>query len=304
MAQSDQLVDRRRLKQQLTFWRLLALVAVALAVVLVAGGPGARTGILPLAWTHVARLNVDGIVLEDPERDDALEAVKDDPRVKALVVRINSPGGTAAGGEALYRSLRRVAETKPVVAVMSEVAASGGYMVALGADRIFAREGTITGSIGVLWQTTNVTELLKKVGISTEAFKSGPLKAQPSPLEPLTPEVRKVTQALVEDVHRSFLAMVAERRSLPPAAVERLADGRVFTGRQALEAGLVDEIGGESEARAWLARERQVSADLPIYDLTYGSTPFWTEAVHVLFGKVLFSERLTLDGLMAVWHAQ
>jgi protease-4 len=179
-------------------------------------------------------------------------------------------------------------------------------MVALAAERIFAREGTITGSIGVILQSADLTGLLGKLGIQAEAIKSAPLKAVPSPLEKLTPEGRAATQVLVDDMYAMFQDMVAASRNLPPAKVHELADGRVFTGRQALTAGLIDQIGGEPEARAWLAT-RGVPQSLPARkldipredDFLSGMTD---SMIRALTGKTYLSERLTLDGLVALWH--
>ena len=297
----DSLIDRRRLKRHVSFWRILAII---LAVAAVAAGAG-RLGLYE-GRDHVAVLEIKGIITTDRDRERALMKLADDSRAKALLVRIDSPGGTVVGGESLFRQLRAVAAKKPVVAVMGEMAASGGYMVALAAERIFAREGTITGSIGVILQSADVTGLLAKLGIQPEAIKSAPLKAVPSPLEKLTPEGRAATQVLVDDMYAMFQDMVAASRNLPPVKVHELADGRVFTGRQALANGLIDQIGGEPEARAWLAT-RGVPQYLPARrldipredDFLSGMTD---SMIRVLTGKTYLSERLTLDGLVALWH--
>jgi protease IV len=303
--EADQAVDRRRPKRQISFWRAAAVIAVAALVVI--GVTRSRGG--PLAplieRAHVERLAVTGVISEDTARSAALKEVLKDNRVKALIVDINSPGGTVVGSEELFRELRAIAAKKPVVAVMGTLAASGGYMTALGADHIVAREGTITGSIGVIMQSADVTGLLKKLGIEPEAIKSAPLKAVPSPLEPLTPEGREATKAVVMDMYDMFVGMVAERRNLPPDEAKRLADGRVYTGRQAVALKLIDQIGGEDEARAWLETARGVPASLPVRDVRiekdssgmFGLAGDW-------IGKALFSERLTLDGLMALWHPE
>jgi protease-4 len=303
--EADQAVDRRRLKRRLSFWRAAAIIAVAALVVI--GVTRSRGG--PLAplieRAHVERLAVTGVISEDPARSAALKTILKDDRIKALIVDINSPGGTVVGSEELFRDLRKIAAKKPVVAVMGTLAASGGYMTALGADHIVAREGTITGSIGVIMQSADVTGLLKKLGIEPEAIKSAPLKAVPSPLEPLTPEGREATKAVVMDMYDMFVGMVAERRNLSPDEAKKLADGRVYTGRQAVALKLIDEIGGEEEARAWLENARGIPASLPVRDVrieressgVLGLAGEW-------IGKALFSERLTLDGLMALWHPE
>jgi protease-4 len=251
----------------------------------------------------VARISIEGIITEDPARDRALARIAEDDHARALIVAINSPGGTVVGGENLYRVLRRVAEKKPVVAVMGTVAASGGYMTAIGADRIYARAGTLTGSIGVILQSADVTGLLKKLGVEPEVIKSSPLKAVPNPLEPLTEEGRAATRAVVMDMYEQFVAMVAERRKLELSAARNLADGRIFTGRQAVDRRLVDAIGGETEARDWLAKTHKVTKSLPVRQIHVRDEPGeLLGLVGRIVGKTLFSERLTLDGLVSIWH--
>jgi protease IV len=299
----DAIIDRRRLKRQITAWRVLAILMALAAVGALAGRLG-----LYAARDHVAVLSVSGIIQTDHDRERALRKLADDDHAKALIARIDSPGGTVVGGEELFNEIRTVAAHKPVVAVMGDMAASGGYMVALGADHIVARQGTITGSIGVILQTADVTGLLAKIGVEPEAIKSAPLKAVPSPFEKLTPEGRAATQALVDDMYAMFQQMVATRRNLPPERVHQLADGRAYTGREALAAGLIDEIGGEPEARTWLA-SKGVPAGLPARKLQIEhEDEFWssmaTGMAHALFGKTYLSERLTLDGLVALWHPE
>ncbi len=298
---ADILIDRRRLKRRLLLWRTLAIVAV---MVLAATALGRFAGIGGLGGSdYIARLSVTGVIVDDERRHRLLARIADDSNAKALIVRIDSPGGTVVGGEALHASIRAVAEKKPVVALMGQVATSAGYMVAIAADRIFAHKGTITGSIGVILQTTELTGLLDKLGIATEAIKSGPLKAAPSPLEPMTPEVRRVTQALVTDIHRIFVSLVAERRALGPEDLHPLVDGRVFTGAAAVRNRLIDAIGGEAEAKAWLNQERDIDPGLRVRDVKPArKIDRWFDFLDALDRKTMFSERLTLDGLVSVWH--
>ncbi len=298
--ESDSLIDRKRLKRRLSLWRLAALAAAtALGLALFAGLDRIESG------NHVARLAVSGVIVEDDDRIEAIRKVAKDKRAKALIVRINSPGGTVVGGQSLFRELREFAAGKPVVAVIGTLGTSGGYMVAIGGDRIFAESGSITGSIGVILQSTDLTGMLEKLGVKAVAIKSDPLKAVPSPLEPLTEEGRAAVQKVVSDTHRQFLEMVAERRGLSPEKARELGDGRIFTGAQALANGLIDALGGEAEAREWLAEARGVPADLPLRDVRINrGTRNLFGLVEEMFGKVLFSERLTLDGLVSVWHPE
>lgn len=297
----DRLIERRRLKRGVIVWRTLGVVAlVLLAIVAVV-----RFGLDERGGDRVVRLWVDGIVLDDPALEARLDEVAENDRVKALLVRIDSPGGTATGGEAIFHALRRVAARKPVVAVMGTTATSGGYMVALGADHILARVSSLTGSIGVILQTAELTELLADLGIKTEAIKSAPLKAQPSPFEPLTEEARAAVKSVIDDTYDMFVDMVVERRNLPRQSVLALADGRVFTGRQAQELGLIDAIGGEPEARAWLEANRDVPKDLPVRDIRREDLEAgWLGTLGARLGDAIVPARLRLDGLVSLWQAQ
>ena len=297
--EGDLIVDRRRLKRRLAIWRTAAVVAVvALAVAMV--GPDRATIATP---SHVARLTVSGVILEDRERDEALAKLAKDPKAKALLVSVDSPGGSFVGGESLYRALRRVAEHKPVIAVMGSLATSAGYMAAIAAEHIVAYEGTVTGSIGVLMQTTDVTGLLEKLGVKAEAIKSAPLKAVPSPFEALTDSGREATRAVVADMYGRFIEMVAERRGLDRPAAAGLADGRVYTGRQAVANRLIDSLGGEPEARAWLEREKGIAATLPIREVTVGEVPEqFLQRLSITAKKMFLPEPLMLDGLVSLWH--
>ena len=295
---ADYVVERRRLKRRLTFWRVLGVVALVAAVVAAAGRFDLRR-----QQDHVAQIAIAGLILDDPARDEALKEVADDDKVKALLVKINTPGGTYVGGEALYESLRQVGEKKPVVAIMGTTATSAGYMSALGSDHIVARSSTLTGSIGVILQTADVTGLLDKIGIKSVVVKSGPLKAQPNPLEKFLPAARKATEAIIADYFDMFVTLVAERRSLSREQVLKLADGRVFSGRQAKKAGLVDALGAEPEARKWLSETHKIADSLPVKEVKVKhEDELWRDLFDSMIGKVMFSERLSLDGVIALWH--
>ena len=297
---ADYLIDRNRLKRHVTFWRITSIVV---AVVLIATAVGRFSG--ASSRSYVARLEVNKVIVNDIDRLDALDAITEDSDIKALLVCINSPGGTVVGGEALYHALVRAREKVPVVAVMGDLATSAGYMIAIASNHIVAREGTITGSIGVLFQTAEISDLLTNLGISVEAIKSGPLKAEPSPFSKLTPEVRRSTQNLVDDMFDMFVGMVASQRNMTSQEVRALADGRVFTGRMALKEGLIDAIGGEREALQWLADNKGLNRDWPVRDLKIRrDVPDWFDRLSSLARKTVLSERLTLDGLVSVWHPQ
>ena len=279
------------------------MLAVAAAVIASVRGAGS----LPVGGAHVARLSVTGLIAEDRKLTEAIDKLATDTSVKALIVAIDSPGGTVSGGESQHNAIARVAEKKPVVSVMGGVAASAGYMVAVPAARIFARESTLTGSIGVLLETGEVSGLLDKVGISAETIVSGPLKDQPSFTHKLSPGGRDVLHALVQDMYDQFVGMVASGRHMAPDDVRKLGDGRAYTGRQALGLGLVDQIGEERDARAWLAANKNVSADLPVDDVATTTLLSRTLASSLgpLFDgvwKTVVSQSVRLDGAWAVWQ--
>ena len=297
---ADEVIDRRRLKRRLTLWRVIAVVAIV-AIVVVAVGRFKDSGFA--SKDYVARVSVNGIITTNLARNDALQRISNDKNAKALIVRIDSPGGTVVGGEDLFWSLRAISKQKPVVAVFGSLGTSGAYMTALGADRIFARKGSITGSIGVILQSTDLTGLLEKLGVKPVSIKSSPLKAQPNPLEPLSKEARKATEEVIGDIYQMFVDMVASRRNIDMDRARALADGRVFTGRQGLKVGLIDAIGGEEEARAWLSNTRKIDLTLPIKDIKISKQrKIWQALFQGIFGKTLFSKRLTLDGPISLWH--
>lgn len=300
--EADLLLDRRRLKRRLAFWRMFAVLAVCAAIGVGLWRSGVATG-----GPHIARLKVTGIITEDHERDLAVARLADDKSVKALELWIDSPGGSVAGGQGLHDAVLAVARRKPVVAVMGGVAASAAYMIAVPASRIFCHEGTLTGSIGVIMEAPEFGGLLDKLGIIDQTLVSGPLKGQPSLTHPMSPAGHDMLQGLVMDLYDQFVAMVAAGRHMPVARVRALADGRPYTGRQALQLGLVDQIGGEAAAREWLAKVKDVPADLPARDIK-GKTLAQELLVGQLGGfvtsllKTLLLQRVAIDGPWALWQ--
>ena len=301
--ETDLLLDRRRLKRRLVFWRTFAVVAVVAALIVSTRGGG---GGLP-GGTHVARLSVTGLITENRKLTEAIDKLADDSEVKALIVAIDSPGGTVSGGESLHNAIARVATKKPVVAVMGGVAASAGYMIAVSTERIFARESTITCSIGVLMETGEISGLLEKLGITAETIVSGPLKDQPGLTHKLSDQGREMVHGLVQDMYDQFVGMVAKGRHMTPEAVRKIGDGRPCTGRQALPQGLIDQIGEERDARAWLAANKDVPTSLPTEDVT--ATTLLSRTLSSNLGplfegvwKTFVSQSVRLDGAWAVWQ--
>ncbi len=324
--EADLVVDRLRLRRRLTLWRALAVGAFVLALLAtlgLRGRPGAPAAGGLAAAPHLARLRVDGLITEDRDRlalmDDALKAAG----VKALILEIDSPGGSVAGGESLHDEIARFAARKPVVVVMGGVAASAGYMIAVPAARIFASNATLTGSIGVILQSPDVSGLLGKLGVGVDELVSGPLKGQPSVVKPLSPEGRVMLQGVVMDLYGQFVDMVAAGRHMDRARVLALADGRPYTGHQAIGLGLVDQIGDERDARRWLAQHDHLSFDLPVETLRRRPAGGWLRtqlgggadglagvavrsAMAALLGeaatKTVLLQGLALDGAISLWQ--
>ncbi len=314
---ADGMAERRRLTRKLSLWRVLAVVAGVVALVGLAVGLIGRTQ-LAGSGAHVARVTVSGLITGDRQTLQMLERIGNQRSASAALVIINSPGGTVPGSEALHEALRRLAEKKPVVAVVNSLAASGGYIAAMGADRIVARQTALVGSIGVIFQSPNVTQLLERVGVKVETERSSPLKAAPSGLEPTSPEAREAVRALVRESYDWFRGLVQARRSLSDQELAAVADGRVFSGRQAIALKLVDEVGSEREAIRWLERDKGLQSNLPIRDYRRrsGFEELGLTGAIVGFAETLGLERaarglerlatqaegLALDGLVAVWQ--
>jgi protease-4 len=268
----------------------------------------------------VARIKINGLIRSDQDRVEALEKLGKSS-TPAVIVHINSPGGTTAGAEQLYDALARLKARKPVVVVVEGLAASGGYIAALASDHIVAQSSSLVGSIGVLFQYPNFADLLKTVGVKVEEIKSSPLKAAPNSFEPTSPEARAAIESLVKDSYAWFRALVKERRGMDDAQLERVADGRVFTGRQAVGLKLVDALGDEKTAVAWLVKEKGLKETVPVRDYKLssrlGDMGFLRLAGVALFdalglaatarrlesGGVLdAADRLSLEGLLALWQ--
>ena len=315
---ADAIVDRRRLRRKLTFWRVSAIAIVLLAVVgaAIALVPGSR--LMP-AGAYIARVKVQGLIRNNQDRVEALDRLGKS-RARAVIVHLDSPGGTTAGSEQLYDSLRALQAKKPMVVVVDGLAASGAYIAALSSEHIIAQDTSLVGSIGVLFQYPNFTDVLKTIGIKVEEIKSSPLKAAPSGYEPTSPEARAAIEAIVLDSYAWFKGLVKDRRQLDDAQLARVADGRVFTGRQAVALKLVDSLGNERTALTWLEKEKKVPAGTPVRDyslqprfseLSFLHVAAWTfQAVGLSavaqrieeWGAVQAIERLNLDGLLALWH--
>jgi protease-4 len=317
---ADAIVDRRRMRRKLTFWRVFAVIIAIAAVGAIAAALRGGGGLSEPTGSYIARVTIQGIIRGDTDRVEALDRLAKSS-ARAVIVHVDSPGGTTAGAEQLYGALRQVADKKPTVVVIDGLAASGGYVAAMSADYIVSQSTSLVGSIGVLFQYPNVGDLLSKLGVKVEEIKSSPLKASPNGFEPTSPEARAAIEAIVRDSYDWFRGMVKDRRHLDDAALDRVADGRVFTGRQGIDLKLVDQIGTEQTAIDWLAKEKSIDPKLKVRDWQlksrFSELPFLHVAVaagldavglpavarRILdMSTVQAVERLNLDGLLALWH--
>lgn len=264
---SDNFTALIYLKDQVRKWKNLAFFIAVIALLLLSrsfflNDEADLAQNVDGGGEYIASINIEGIILDDNYRENILKKIAAQKNIKAVIVNINSPGGGIVGSEVLYEKLREISAKKPIVAVLGSLAASGGYLTAIASDYIIARNGTLTGSIGVIMQTSEVTGLAEKLGIKFISYKSSPLKGAPSPFEKSSPEVNKVINESVKDSYQFFSELVLERRKGKlKKDIANIIDGRVFTGRQALKAGLVDEIGGEGEALAYLKKSHNINTD-------------------------------------------
>ena len=317
---ADLIVDRRRMRRKLAFWRVLAIAVIVLGIVGATALASNRIGLFGLR-PYIARVTISGLIRGDRDRVEQLDRLSRSTLARAVIVHVDSPGGTTAGSEQLYDSLARLREKKPLVIVVDSMAASGGYITALAGDHIVAQQTSLVGSIGVLFQYPNVADLLDKIGVKVESVKSTPLKAAPDGFEPTSPEARAALESIIQDSYAWFKGIVRDRRHLTDGELQTASDGRVFTGHQAVELKLIDELGDERAALDWLAKEKKIDSTLPVrdYQLTsrLGDLPFLhAAAVAVLdaagltalaqrldaLGAADAVERFNLDGLLALWH--
>jgi protease-4 len=317
MLDAEALSDRRRLRRKLTFWRVAGLLALVAAIA-IAGyatvGPQRMGG---RGSSHIARISVDGVITGSQRMAELMREVGESRSVSGVVISISSPGGTTTGSEELFRNIRALSAKKPVVAFVDGTAASGGYITAIAADHIVARDTSLVGSIGVLFQYPDVSQLMGKVGVSMEAIKSTPLKAEPNPFTRTSPEARAALQSVVNDTYDWFKNLVRERRKMDDAQLAAVSTGQVFSGRQSVSLKLVDRIGSERDAVAWLESDKGVSKDLPVRDWKpRGDRDFsffaWAATGADVAGLADLAdglrrassaaEQAQLDGVLALWQ--
>ena len=316
---ADLIVDRRRMRRKLTFWRVVAIAVIVIGIAAAAALNSHRAGFS--VTPYIARVTISGLIRGDRDRVQKLDQLARSTLARAVIVHVDSPGGTTAGSEQLYDALSRIRQKKPLVIVVDSMAASGGYITALAGDHIVAQQTSLVGSIGVLFQYPNVADLLDKIGVKIEAVKSTPLKAAPDGYEPTSPEARAALESIIQDSYAWFKGLVQDRRHLTDAELRTASDGRVFTGHQAIGLKLIDELGDERTALAWLAKDKNVDAKLPVRDYElksrFGDLPFLHAAAAAALdaaglgglagrldatGAFEAVERFNLDGLLALWH--
>jgi protease IV len=313
---ADLIVDRRRMRRKLTFWRVVAIVVIVLAIG-AAMASVSRRGFV--SGPYIARVTITGLIRDDEERVRQLDRLADSSAAKAVILHVDSPGGTTAGSEQLYDALVRA--KKPIAVVVDSMAASGAYITAISGDYIFAKQTSLVGSIGVLFEYPNFTDLLGKIGVKVESIKSTPLKAAPNGFEPTSPEARAAIQAIILDSYAWFKGLVQDRRHMTDAQLAAIDDGRIFTGHQSVGLKLIDALGDERTAKAWLVKDKKIAASLPVRDYSLHSRlddlPFLHAAAVAalnafgldglarqfagLDGTGTLS-RFNLDGLLALWQ--
>ncbi|MGF9758147.1 signal peptide peptidase SppA [Microvirga sp. 0TCS3.31] len=313
---AEAIADRRRLRRKLSFWRVAGFSGLIAAVAAIGYSAADRAGYGAIQ-NQIARISIDGVITGNQRLADLMRRVGESSAVSGVVISIDSPGGTTTGSEELFRNIRRLAEKKPVVTFVDGTAASGGYITAIATDYIVARETSIVGSIGVLFQYPDLTGLMGQIGVKLEEIKSTPLKAEPNPFKPTSPEARAAMQSVINDTYDWFKTLVRERRRLNEGELSTASTGQVFSGRQAVPLKLVDKIGNERDAVAWLEQEKGVAKDLPIRDWEPRSDRdlsifAMSATVADLFGFEQVAEAMRrtsaqaeiarLDGLLAVWQ--
>ena len=315
---ADEIIERRQTRRRLGFWRVAAFLAIAAFILAAAAAGGAFSAFSEKSRQHIARVKIEGFISDDRKMLELLAELGKKDQVKAVILDIASPGGSTIGGEAMYEAVRELSAGKPVVASVGTLAASAAYMIACASDQIVARHSSIVGSIGVLFQYGDVSAMLDKLGVKVDAIKSAPLKAEPSPFHPATEEAKQMIGRIVTDSYDWFVDLVSERRKLGRARTLQLADGSIFTGSQGLANGLVDRLGGEAAAKAWLVEAKSIDKDLRIVEWKpknddsglFGTPAGAAELVRLLGNPVdalqspqlrgFISRRLFLDGLMSV----
>ena len=302
--------DFKPYRKSLFMWRTFSVIALFSILYIIFNNSENTFSSKP----HIAKYNITGLLIDADDIIDDLEKLEFDENVKAIIISIESPGGTTVSAEEIYLKLRSISITKPTITIMKNMATSGAYLISLGTDQILARENTITGSVGVIFQWARIDEGLSKIGISMNQIKSGKLKADPDLFGEIDVITQRVSQELIDDTFRWFMKIVKERRELKEYQISKVSDGRIFTGRQAYNLKLIDQIGGEREAKFWLIENKEIDPDLMIIDYEIPSS---LNFIELSVAKIMdyFNIRslypdgfqkslslMSLDGLVSVWR--
>ena len=244
---------------------------------------------------YIAKVSIENIIYTDDDFLILLDDLKNDKNVKAVLVDLNSPGGTIVGSQTIYNKLKSLGENVPIAVSMKEVAASGGYLISLAADRIFCYKGTITGSVGVILQTVNLNNLLEKIGLEPLIVKSGSMKSVPNPFEKVDEEKKKKIISLVDNMAKQFLNLVIQSRNLSKKEIDLISDGSVFTGAQAKEINLVDEIGDEQDAITWLKKKADLDEKTKVLEIKKPES--FLNDINLNTSNILKK----MSGILAIW---
>ena len=259
-------------RRRLFFWRTISFITFAIIVYLSFENQEQSS-----SNDYIANYNISGLLISADEIIEDLEELKSNNEVNSIIISVDSPGGTTVSAEEIYLKLKEVSLVKPTAIVMRNIATSGAYLLSLGGDVIFSRENTITGSIGVLLQWARVDEALSKLGIEVNEVKSGKLKAEPDFFGEIDEEAQQVTKEIIDETFEWFIRIVKVERDLNPSEIYTISDGRIFTGRQAIELNLVDEIGDKNDAKIWLVENKEIDSNSPIIDYGNSKKPSFIE---------------------------
>ena len=249
----------------------------------------------------IATISIEGVINNPVDTLEELENINKSSNAKALLVNINSPGGTFVSSKEIYDKIKEISKKVPVVTYMREMATSGGYLVSLASQKIFSNIGTITGSVGVILQTAEITTLLKKIGINPIVIKSGDLKATPNPLEGVSEKDSEYLNDIIKSMQLEFLNLLSENRDIESETLRVISDGRIFTGKQAKELNLVDFIGSKNDAIQWLKDEAKLPSDIDIIDFSKENK--YEKLINMrLFDKNFnFLKNNIYNGFLAIW---
>lgn len=291
-----QVTDILRLDRNRRRWRLVAVVAVFFF--LITAYALNQTTATPHKTPHIAYIQIEGLITDSLHQHKVLENLRTNQSTKAVMVYVDSPGGTMVGGLNLHQELRRIADEKPVVTVMGTVAASAGYMVSAAGDHVIASPGSVTGSIGVMMPLVDATELANKIGIRSEEIVSGDLKTATSPLRDRTEKDNAYLKDTVMEMQDVFMELIVARRELSAEAIQTISDGRILTGVSAQKLNLVDALGNRNSARAWLEQEKGIDGDIPLVDVSLKEPEGVFEKMMYGLKSLLFSKQ-EWQGIMA-----